>query len=335
MSKNLNVLYAADNNYAPFLGVSMYSLFKNNTDIERIRIYAVLDNVSEDNKIKLQKLAQHFNRKITLIDAAQFNEKLEKLGVPKYRGNYTTNYRLFFDKIIDSDVEKLFYIDCDTIICSSLENILECNFENFVAGVVLDSLGIKYKHIIGFQSEEPYFNAGVLIVDVKNWQEQHISENIMNHIKNVRAKYCNPDQDLLNICLKGRVKILTPEYNFQPVHRSYSDVAYVKVYGSGSYYKMDQIENARKNPVILHIYRFLGQFPWHKDNIHPDTKVFDEYLAQTPWADLTKQPSKNNSLIFKIERNLYKILPKILFLRLFAFFQNISFIRQNYNLLKS
>ena len=50
MPTTLNVLYAADENYAPFLGVSMYSLFQNNTAMEHIRVYAVLDNVSEENK---------------------------------------------------------------------------------------------------------------------------------------------------------------------------------------------------------------------------------------------------------------------------------------------
>lgn len=329
----LNVLYAADNNYAPFLGVSMFSLFKNNADIVNIHVYAVLDNVSEENKEKLMQVATQFRRRLKIIDAASFNERLKQLNIPTYRGNYTTNYRLFFNEIIDNDVERLFYIDSDTVITASLKSVLEVDFLNFPAAVVLDSLGSKYKGIIGFDKNEPYFNAGILIIDVRNWIKQNITESMLNHIQNVRSQYCNPDQDLLNVCLKGKIKLLPPEYNFQPFHRAYSDKIYGKVYGFENYYTKEQLENARKNPVILHAYRFLGEFPWHKGNQHPDTKIFDEYLSQTLWADYKKQPSKNDSLIFKIERILYRVLPKILFLRLFAFLQYFSFKKQNERLL--
>ena len=332
MKDRLDVLYAADDGYAPFLGVSMYSLFKNNVDMEEIRVYAVLDNVSDANREKLQQVAGCFNRELVLVGAERFNEQLAKLGVPRYRGNYATNYRLFFDAIVDEGVERLLYIDCDTAVCGSLRTVIECDFEEYPAAAVLDSLGSRYKHIVGFPPEVPYFNAGVLVIDVKNWKERHVSEEILNHIKNVRSRYCNPDQDLLNINLRGKVKILGPEYNFQPIHRAYPDKAYEKVYGFRNYYTPEQVEHARRSPVILHMYRFLGQFPWHRNNMHPDTAVFDEYLALSPWADYRKQKTKCCSVSFKIERFLYMILPKTWFLYFFAFMQEWSFRRQNENL---
>lgn len=334
MKNHLNVLYAADNNYAPFLGVSMFSLFLNNTDIEKITVYAVLDNVSDDNKSKLKIIADNFMREIVIVEADEFNNKISMLGIPSWRGNYTTNYRLFFDQIISNDVERLVYIDSDTIVTGSLKDILNEDLKNICAGVVLDCLARDYKMVVGIRSEEPYFNAGVLVINVLSWKQNKISDAIIDHVQNQRSKYCNPDQDLLNIALRGKIKVLPPEYNLTATHTAYSEKVYGKIYGWENYYTPEQIAYAKAHPVICHTYRFLGQFPWHKDNLHPDTKLFDEYLRQTLWADYEKQSSKNNSFIFKIERVLYRILPKMLFLFLFKEIQMITLKKQNKKLLK-
>lgn len=223
MTNHLNVLYAADNNYAPFLGVSVFSLLENNKDIDKITIYAVLDNVSDDNKKKLVQLIDDYKRELIIVDAAEFNALMEKLGVPKYRGSYATHFRKFFHMIIKDDVESLLYIDSDSIVTGSLKPLLNLNMGDACAGVVLDALGQKYKQLIGFAAEETYFNAGVTFIHVPNWKKNNCTDSLMDHIKNVRSKYCNPDQDLFNFVLRGKTIVLPPEYNFMPVHRAYTD----------------------------------------------------------------------------------------------------------------
>lgn len=332
---NLNILYTADRNYIPFTGVSMFSLLKNNAEAKRIRIYAVLDNVDNENKSKLKMVATEFNRELIIIDAEKLNQKLDILGIPKYRGTHSANYRLFFELFVDSDVDMLLYIDSDTIICDSLKSIAVLDFSNFCAGMVLDELGNKYKHLIGFSQSDYYFNSGFIAINVPQWKKNNCTELIEKHIKTSRAKYCNPDQDLLNIVLKNKIKLLPPEYNFQPFHRVYSDKSFNAVYGFKNYYNQIEIENARKCPIVLHTYRFLGEFPWHKDNMHPDNNIFDEYISKTSWANYIKKKTLNNSFLFKLERVLYKILPNIIFLALFSILQEKSFKKQNKKLAKS
>lgn len=340
MKNNLNVLYAADNNYAPFLGVSVFSLLENNKDLAQITIYAVLDNVSEENTNRLRKMVSDYGRELIIKEASEFNVLMEQLGVPKYRGSYATHFRKFFHLIIKEDVERLLYIDSDSIVTGTLKPLLELDMGDAVAGVVLDSLGNKYKLLLGFAPEEAYFNAGVTLIDVNNWKKNNITDALMNHIKNVRNKYCNPDQDLFNMVLRGKKIVIPPEYNFMPVHRAYSDKAFAKNYGFENYYTLEQIENARLHPAIIHCYRFLGEFPWHKGNQHPDTPVFDYYLQKSPWSDYVKKPSNNQSLIFKLERILYRFMPKSLFLKLFSkmlyrnFYKREMDFRKEFNSIK-
>lgn len=330
--EELNVLYACDDNYAPYCGVSILSLLKNNIDIERIRIFVVADNVSKINQAKLENTVQQFTRELVIIDAESVRQLMEELEVPMYRGSYATHYRKFFQMFIPKGIHRLLYLDSDTIVTGSLRGLLKNDMKGKCMGVVLDALGGRYKQLLGFQIDEPYFNAGVTWIDVDAWIERKYSEKLMDHIKNVRSKYCNPDQDLFNLVLRGDTFVLPISYNFQPVHRAYSDKSYFANYPR-EYYSEKEIEAARCNPIILHTYRFLGEFPWHKGNLHPDNAIFDEYLRQSVWNDYVKKES-SVGVMFKIEKWLYRCLPRALFLHIFQTVIYQSFYRKNQKLVK-
>lgn len=330
---NLNVLYAFDNNYAPFAGVSILSLLSNNTDIDTIRVYAVMDNVSDENKDKLVRTINKYSRELITVDASEINKLLMELGVPKYRGSYSTHYRKFFHLYLPKDIDRILYIDSDSIVPGSLFELTQKDFEGKCVMASLDTLGGRYKRLLGYQPGEHYYNAGVSYFDVKAWGERGYADKLINHILNVRAKYCNPDQDLFNLVVKGDALTIGPEYNFQPAHRVYDDKTFFMVYPRTGYYTEVEVEHARQNPVILHAYRYMGEFPWHKGNVHPDTPLFDEYLAKSEWKDYEKKPSGQGTM-FKIEKWLYKHMWRKGFLVIFSWALYLSFYRKNKKLLK-
>lgn len=325
----LNVLYACDENYAPFAGVSMTSLFMNNRDLDRIRVYLVLDNVSEENQARYRELARQYGREVVLIDARDVVEKIKALNIPMYRGSYTTNFRLFFTDYIQDPMDKLLYLDCDTLITGSLRPLLELDMGDNWLGMVKGSMMLRRSKVFDYQA--PY-NAGVLLVNVDLWRAEAVAEKLLNHTTHVRAQYVNPDQDLLNVVCAGHIMCLPPEYNFPPIHRVVSDKIYYRE-AKPDFYTPDQIQNAREHPVILHTYRFLGQFPWHKDTLHPDVELFDRYMAASPWKDYQKKPA-SQALSFRVERVLYQILPRGAFFWLLNTVQYFSFKKQEQNLQK-
>ena len=66
--KKLDILYLTDNNYATFAGVSITSLFMNNKNIDKITVYLIDDNISDENKKLFCQLAHDFNREIIFLD---------------------------------------------------------------------------------------------------------------------------------------------------------------------------------------------------------------------------------------------------------------------------
>lgn len=321
MKNELNVLYACDENYATFAGVSMTSLFANNRDIEKIVVYLVLDHVSGENKRRYRQLAEEYGREAVLLDAAEIVEKIKALNIPMYRGSYTTNFRLFFPEYIRPDVEKLLYLDCDTLVVGSLRPLLEdvCRDmgENCMA-MAHESANLRSRRFLPFTS---IHNAGVIMFDVENWQKGRWTDKLLYHIKHVRARYPAPDQDLLNVVCADAILRLPPEYNLQTIHRAVPDDIYYRE-ASPTFYKPEELAYARAHPVILHTYRFLGQFPWHKDSMHPDTELFDSYLKKSLWQDYEKKLSPQN-LSYRIERILFRYLPTGVFFWTFNTAQEI------------
>ncbi len=312
----LNVLYCADNNYAPFAGISVFSLLKSNTDIDEINVYFVGYNVSEKNIRRLHDTVRDFGdtRKLIYIDAEETINKIIKLAFPMYRNSYTTNLRLFFEDFLLPDAKTLLYLDCDTLIVDSLAPLLELNFGDSAVAGVQESLTGEYRRFIGMSNDIPYINAGILFINIENWKAKNYTERLRDMIK-VGNFTMNPDQDCLNRLFVQEIKILPPKYNLQPFHSAYSWKNYAKTFDVSHYYSEEVVAESVKNPVIYHTYRFCGQFPWHNHSVHPITGLWLDIKSESRFAD--EPPVENGQFLFKVERILYRILPSMMFLKIF------------------
>jgi lipopolysaccharide biosynthesis glycosyltransferase len=165
----MNILYCSDNNYAPYLGVSMVSLLENNKSVKEINFYIISDNISTDNIHRLENQVMTYgeSRRVIIIDGKEWVNRLDAMKMITYRGGHAANLRLFFTDYIKEDVERILYLDCDTIICSDLSELFETEMKNSPAAVVLDSLSTYYKKALEFDRSEKYFNSGVILFDVR------------------------------------------------------------------------------------------------------------------------------------------------------------------------
>lgn len=321
---HLNVLYTSNNNYAQHSGVSICSLLENNRHIDNITIYYVYDNLTDDNLEKLKRQVHDYgeNREIRFINGQEHIDKMKQMGVHGYRSSHAPNLRLFFDEYIDNSVERLLYLDSDTIVLGSLFPLLQLDFQDKCAAVICDSIGSNYKRYIGFQEDQPYFNSGVILFHVDNWFKNNCKQSLLKYMNTPGMMHTSPDQDYLNLVLKDKLYILPPEYNLQPFHLVYKDSIYFSNY-SKIYYSGKQLDDARAKPVIVHTFRFLGQFPWHKNNLHPSKALYKKYLGLSEWAGSDEET--NSKFIFSLERIIYRILPRRVFLKVFVTLQGIYF----------
>ncbi len=316
MSK-ITVLYPFDNNYAPYAGISLTSLLENNQDAESIHVYLLGFDLSEETVAKFRTTVSKYDRKITLIDQKPVDDLIRTLNMPAYRGARVAIARLFVSLYMPQDVRRLLYLDSDTIITGRVTELVNADLGENPVGMVCDSVARDYKKLMGFTPEEDYYNGGMIVYDLFKWRELQCTEHIIEHIKTMRNNYEALDQDLINIVLKGKIQRLDLKFNFQPFHLIYSPSTYLKVYGEKGYYNEGEIRSASENTAILHTFRYLGMFPWHKKSIHPCVHDYEIYKHISEWSNLKHDDQYRKDFTLESERILQKILPKSWFLCIF------------------
>ena len=163
----LNVLYQFNEKYVPYAGISMVSLMENNKKTEEIYIYVLGENLTEHSKKQLTMQVEQYGHQIHFMHTDALIEKMRMLGIPEYRGAYATNMKMFVTDYLNDDIDRLLYIDSDTIICGDISSLIFLDMENKPIGMVLDSLGARHKLEIGLNKQDDYFNGGVILYDVR------------------------------------------------------------------------------------------------------------------------------------------------------------------------
>lgn len=318
MLRPIFVCLATDDNYAPLASVSIISLLENNKDCDELEIFILDSGISEKNKHKLKEIVKNYSKKITFLDVSSEIDELQKKGV-KAQGSYQSfaAYSRFFaiDKL-PKYVDKLLYVDCDTCICGSLQELFNIDLSECVIGAVIDILPNFHKKSIGFKDIDLYFNSGVILFDCNEWRNLSILERIQNHLRNVRSKYSFHDQDIINIVCKDKIYPLHPKYMaFLPEYKwGKKGIMQLTDLEESSYYEDEDIEYALENPIIIHyVDNILGR-PWYKNNVNTYGAIWEKYFINSPFKDEFKYTDCKKSIGHKLLRISYRFLPQSWFI---------------------
>lgn len=112
------IVIACDDNYAPYCGILITSIFENNRDSELV-INVLTDYISEDNKNKYIKLEDSYRQTINVIqiDKKQFAHL--PLDNRAAHINICAYYRLIIPNLFPNE-EKVLYLDVDMIVRKQL-----------------------------------------------------------------------------------------------------------------------------------------------------------------------------------------------------------------------
>ncbi len=284
----MNVVYASDDNFARHIATSIYSLFDNNRGEETLDVYILCPQLKAEVYKGLDKIADEFGRKITYLHIGNLRERFP-FEVDTGGFNINNLSRLFMCSFLPESVDRVFYIDGDTVVTDSLKYMEEMDLgDDLVAMAMEPSVGMNIKSGIDFSESDPYYNAGVLVIDLKRWREEEIERKLLEYYRDKGGNLFACDQDVINGTLKGRVKLLPPRYNWFSNYKYFRYSALVKktpAYGAVS---KKEFNDTKKAPAITH---FLGdERPWKRGNLNPYRKVYKKYLNKTDWAGTPDEP---------------------------------------------
>ena len=122
------------------------------------------------------------------------------------------------------DVDKLLYIDVDTLTNGSLDDLWNTDIEQYSLAACKDFFieieQADYKAQIGLENHH-YFNAGVLLINMRRWRELNVLEMSLTWLNKYKDVIKYQDQDILNGIFKDDVKFINTRFNFTPSESGY------------------------------------------------------------------------------------------------------------------
>ena len=269
--KEIPIFFAVDDTYIPFLAISLQSLVDNSSEKNKYEIKILYTHVSEENMQKIKKYEKE-NIKIEFVD---LSNNLQRVQGKLYTRNYftsTTYYRLFIPELYPQ-YDKVLYIDSDVTILTDIAGLYNQEIgDNLVAAIpdgavqTIEVFQEYVEKVIGVIDYNNYFNAGILLMNLKELRKYKFQEKFLYLLEKVKYEVAQ-DQDYLNRLCKGRVKLLDDLWNKMPI-MGISD----------------------KKPNIIHFN--LGFKPWHFDDI-PYQEYFWKYAKKTEFYETIQEVRKN------------------------------------------
>ena len=123
-----------------------------------------------------------------------------------------TYWRLMVHKLIPEGFLRCVYLDLDTLVLSELNLLFSYDLQGKTIGACIDYLptmgdGVSNCTVLGLDSEKPYFNAGVLFIDIERYRQKDISNKVVTTVLEnadhllAKGKWPQNDQYGLNVLL--------------------------------------------------------------------------------------------------------------------------------------
>ena len=286
----INIALCFDNNFVRQAGVLIKSIICSNPE-NQITFYCVSDSISQENKASLEIVCENSNAKVDFrsLDIT----KMSNFPVRKRDHiSLATYYRLLLPLILPEELDRVLYLDCDMICVDDLSEFYNTNFENNSCCMVADMFYDRDSNTNRLSTNH-YFNAGMLLINLKYWREKNISEKLLDFVIN-NANICIAhDQDAINAVLARTIGLAPARYNIQlDFLRKNPDNLVIndeKVF-------QDAV-NAGNNPCIIH---YTGPSkPWHIHSFNPYDSLFDFFQDKTIWKGTNKTHEFKGFLLFK------------------------------------
>lgn len=324
----INILFCSDEGYASKLAVALSSLLDSNKKLQNeLHIIIRTNNMTIGTGAKLRTVCESYGlleEQLKIVYTEELCKQLEAEKVKKFKDSYMCYFKLFgLDKLLNDGEERLLVVDCDTLICDSIEALYNYDLLERTVGAVKEFPSQYAKHDNGVEE----YNTGVLLWDMKKYCELELEQEMKRMIEKIpEDEWKTGDQTVFSFCLEpmGMVCQLPLRYNFimNQFAFSYDEFAYIRDIRPDRYYGLEEYEDARKSPCIIHL--ISGIFvvsPWYYEGNRKIKKIWDSYLAKTPWGNDTREVYIHMPIFFRVEssvlRGIHRILPKRLSRRIF------------------
>lgn len=282
-SNQANIVLGADDAYAMPLAVTICSILKNLTSQAILHFFILDGGITEKNKRRLQRVFEKNggNHLITFIqpDLSPIRD-LPSNGKPP-----AIYLPLLIPGLLPKNCKTAIFLDCDLILETDISKMEYDAGEEAILWAVRDVLiqtlsdpkGVSNYKNYGGTADSPYFNSGVMLINLELWRENDVTKRSIQYILDNGDTMYHCDQEALNAVLINEWRELNPRWNQQgciywpevlPVSEFTKDI-------------MKDYNRLINEPFIIHY--LSPSKPWNYKCMHPEARKFLFYLMESGW----------------------------------------------------
>jgi lipopolysaccharide biosynthesis glycosyltransferase len=200
-------------------------------------------------------------------------------------------YRIFLPELLP-DIERVLYLDVDTIVVDSLEPLWTTELEDCYLAAVSNVFELHQLHRperLGLLGPHRYFNSGVLLMNLDSMRADGCTVELARHARERSAELLWPDQDTLNVVLGSRRLALHPRWNCMNAVLGFP--------WSEEVFGAEALEEARRRPGIRHFEGPGENKPWHYLCDWDARDLYLEYRRGTPWPEVKVEGRTPGNLV--------------------------------------
>ena len=205
----MTIVYASDKNYAALTAISAVSALRYNRGA---RIVLLGYNLETDAQELVRNCVEKAGGVFFYRDISPSVDKLVRQGVCPYT-SYAAYARIFIPDVLD-DEERVLYLDCDTLVDGSLEELFATALQSKPFAIGYDCVLHCYKRYIHQPFELPYYNSGVMLIDVNTWRSHRCTERILAELEHPSGPNPLGDQDVIVRVFPQETRPIDPKWNF-------------------------------------------------------------------------------------------------------------------------
>lgn len=280
-----HVAYCVDKGFLQHLSASLTSLLLNySRPGDELCIHIVTDLLDETFESIISYFRNTYRAHIEIYEirpeqlmrlrnAPVKTDKIQHLTIATY-------FRIFLGDILPATVDRVIYLDADTIILSSIHDLTQTDIGSAIIAGVPD---LHETDCLMHSGTKRYINSGVLLFDLHRWRQSECTEKCLHYLENPDHRIRYLDQCAVNIALQNDLFILDGDWNNQ-IH-------------------MGKTQNTIANDKVLHF--VTPNKPWHAWYDHPFAKYYWRYLECTPFRDTPPVQPSNLPQAWSLARKMY------------------------------
>lgn len=253
--KTIDLAVAFDENYLIPFYVLLTSIFRHNKQ-NRIRLHVIASNINIEEKKQIENYVSLNRSEIIFYEVdINFIKDFAVSNDPRYP--ISVYFRLFFPYLIDKNVEKIIYLDIDTIVIGSLGELYLLTFETPIAAAP-DGEYLRP----GIHEKEVGFNSGVMLINLERWRAMDITKKVIKFLVDYPEKAPYHDQDALNAILGDQWYKIGNKYNL-----TFRDIPYLQLEDHAPFLE---------DKIIIHYNENFK--PWSIFCKHPFKYLYDQFF---------------------------------------------------------